>query len=255
MLKLAFYGKGGIGKSTICNNLAIALRRLDFKVMQIGCDPKADSTISLHPTELITPALELLRSNPKIPFTSLIHKGEEGVYCLEVGGPTPGLGCAGRGIAMVLEYLEKEEVYQKLELDFVLFDVLGDVVCGGFAMPMRKGLADKVIIVTSTERMSILACHNIAEAVRNFKGRGYASLAGLIVNHNLEDLSLDSVRKGEDDLDYICEEFETTILGRIPEDPLFREADNLEQPLLSLYFDCKPAECFKELAKKLVELN
>ena len=145
MKKLAIYGKGGIGKSTTVSNVAAALAEQGLRVMQIGCDPKADSTITLRHGMQLTTVLELVRSgnlNPKLE--DMVLEGYGGVLCVEAGGPTPGLGCAGRGIIAALEKLEAAGAYTVYQPDVVLYDVLGDVVCGGFTMPMRSGYADAV---------------------------------------------------------------------------------------------------------------
>ena len=183
MKKLAVYGKGGIGKSTTVSNVAAALAEKGCKVMQIGCDPKADSTITLRHGQQLTTVLELVRSGNLSPkLEDMVLEGYGGVLCVEAGGPTPGLGCAGRGIIAALEKLEAAGAYEVYRPDVVLYDVLGDVVCGGFAMPMRSGYADAVYILTSGENMAIHAAANIASAVERFQGRGYAKLGGFLLN-------------------------------------------------------------------------
>ncbi|MBR1740153.1 MAG: AAA family ATPase [Ruminococcus sp.] len=183
MIKLAIYGKGGIGKSTIACNVSAALAKKGMTVMQIGCDPKADSTALLRSGEELKTVLGLMREKGNaLTLDDMVYKSESGVYCVEAGGPVPGLGCAGRGIIAALEALKDKGAYDVIKPDAVIFDVLGDVVCGGFSMPMRKGCAEKVFVVTSGEKMSRYAAANICMAVENFKGRGYASLGGLILN-------------------------------------------------------------------------
>ena len=177
MLKIAVYGKGGIGKSTISSNLSVALSERGYKVMQIGCDPKADSTIQLHQGHTVTSILDIIRARgDKAGLDELVTEGSGGVLCAEAGGPTPGMGCAGRGIITAFEALEERNAFEVYKPDVVIYDVLGDVVCGGFAMPIREGYADKVFIVTSGENMAIYAAANIAAAVKSFEARGYASL-------------------------------------------------------------------------------
>ena len=161
MLKVAIYGKGGIGKSTVTSNLAAAFASMGKKVIQIGCDPKADSTINLLGGEPLRPVMNYI----------------------ETGGPTPGLGCAGRGIIATFQLLEDLRLFETYQPDVVLYDVLGDVVCGGFAAPIREGYAEKVLIVTSGEKMALYAANNISSAVRNFEDRSYARVFGIVLNH------------------------------------------------------------------------
>ena len=146
MKRIALYGKGGIGKSTTASNLSAALSQMGYKVMQIGCDPKSDSTILLMGGERIPTVLELIRqSNDNMKLNDIVHMGYNGILCVEAGGPTPGIGCAGRGIITAFEKLKElkaDEVYQP---DIVIYDVLGDVVCGGFAMPLRGEYTDVVL--------------------------------------------------------------------------------------------------------------
>ena len=175
MIRVAVYGKGGIGKSTTVSNVAAALAEKGMKVMQIGCDPKADSTILLRHGKKVPTVLDLYNEKRQdLKLADMVQIGYGGVVCVEAGGPTPGLGCAGRGIITALEKLKETGAYETYKPDIVLYDVLGDVVCGGFSMPMRKGYADKVFIITSGENMAIHAGANIAMAVENFRNRGYA---------------------------------------------------------------------------------
>lgn len=185
MLKIAIYGKGGIGKSTITSNLAAAFASQGKRVIQIGCDPKADSTMNLLGGQLLEPVMNYLRENDDDPqsLDEISREGFGGVLCIETGGPTPGLGCAGRGIIATFNLLEDLRLFQTWKPDVVLYDVLGDVVCGGFAAPIREGYARQVLIVTSGEKMALYAANNINTAVENFEDRGYARVAGIILNH------------------------------------------------------------------------
>ena len=185
MLKIAIYGKGGIGKSTITSNLAAAFASQGKRVIQIGCDPKADSTINLLGGQLLEPVMNYMRENDDDPqsIDQIAREGFGGVLCIETGGPTPGLGCAGRGIIATFNLLEDLRLFETWKPDVVLYDVLGDVVCGGFAAPIREGYAEKVLIVTSGEKMALYAANNIYTAVQNFEDRGYARVAGIVLNH------------------------------------------------------------------------
>ena len=175
MRKFAIYGKGGIGKSTTPASLSAALSMMGKKVVQVGCDPKADSTLNLLHGEPVMPVMDYYRKYTEGPdFEHIGKEGFGGVFCIETGGPTPGLGCAGRGIIATFDLMDEQEVFQKLQPDVVLYDVLGDVVCGGFSAPIRDGYADEIFIVTSGEKMALYAAANIIKAVENFKSRGYA---------------------------------------------------------------------------------
>lgn len=152
MKKIAIYGKGGIGKSTLTSNLSAALALSGYKVLQIGCDPKADSTINLTHGKPVTPVLNFMRDHDRTPeISDIIQEGFGGVLCMETGGPTPGIGCAGRGIIATFGLMEELEVFERLKPDVVLYDVLGDVVCGGFAAPIREGYA-QVCTLSPRER-------------------------------------------------------------------------------------------------------
>ena len=170
MVKIAIYGKGGIGKSTTTSNLSAAFSRMGYRVMQIGCDPKSDSTKNLMGGEKVPTVLDQIREkgSDNIELEDIVFEGFNGVYCVEAGGPTPGIGCAGRGIITAFEKLQELGAYDVYQPDIVLYDVLGDVVCGGFAMPIRGGYADYVFIVTSGEMMAMFAATNKSHAIQKF---------------------------------------------------------------------------------------
>ncbi|MCI5791979.1 MAG: nitrogenase iron protein NifH [Lachnospiraceae bacterium] len=185
MIKIAVYGKGGIGKSTVTANLSAAFASMGKKVIQIGCDPKADSTINLLGGKPLLPVMNYMRDMEKDPETleDISKTGFGNILCIETGGPTPGLGCAGRGIIATFQLLEELELFETYKPDIVMYDVLGDVVCGGFAAPIREGYAEEVLIVTSGEKMALYAANNIYQAVKNFEDRSYARVRGIILNH------------------------------------------------------------------------
>lgn len=246
MKKLAIYGKGGIGKSTTVSNVSAAMAAMGLTVMQIGCDPKADSTCNLTGGGSISTVLDTLRENGDAKLGDLVVKSSTGVLCVESGGPVPGVGCAGRGIITAFEKLEELDAYEVFKPDVVLYDVLGDVVCGGFAMPIRGGYADQVCIVTSGEMMSLYAAANIAHAVKSFGKRGYASLRGLILNaKNIE---------GENQLvDKAAAEIETSVIYRLPRHPLVQQAEAEGKTVVEAFPDSDMANHYKALAKLLLD--
>ena len=151
--QIAIYGKGGIGKSTTTSNISAALAEAGYKVMQFGADPKADSTNTLRGGAYIPSVLDLLGERRRVDAYEAIFQGFGGIYCVEAGGPQPGVGCAGRGIITAVELLKQQRVFEELDLDYVIYDVLGDVVCGGFAVPVREGIAEHVFTVSSSDFM------------------------------------------------------------------------------------------------------
>ncbi|MDO4307197.1 MAG: nitrogenase iron protein NifH [Eubacteriales bacterium] len=247
MKKIAVYGKGGIGKSTIVSNLAAAMAKKGLRVMQIGCDPKADSTIGLRHGEKLPTILETVRKK-KDQFTleEITKTGYAGVVCVEAGGPIPGLGCAGRGIITALEKLEAKGAYDRFEPDVVFYDVLGDVVCGGFSMPMRDGYADQVFIVTSGENMSIYAAANIATAIENFQGRGYAGLGGMILNCR-------NVKNEMEKVEELCGDFHTEIVGKIAFSETVQDAEALHKTVIEAFPESEIAEAYRNLADVMIE--
>ncbi|MGN1378239.1 MAG: nitrogenase iron protein NifH [Dorea sp.] len=248
MIKIAVYGKGGIGKSTTVSNVAAALAEQGLKVMQIGCDPKADSTLQLRHGDPVPTVLELYNQKKnEFQLEDMVRIGTNGVICVEAGGPTPGLGCAGRGIITALEKLKEKGAYETYQPDVVLYDVLGDVVCGGFSMPMRKGYADQVFIITSGENMAIHAAANIAMAVTNFKNRGYASLGGIILNRR-------EVQREEEKVEELADDFHTKVIGTLSHCELVTQAEEQKKILLECYPDSDMAQEYRLLARQILEV-
>lgn len=247
MIKIAVYGKGGIGKSTTISNLSVALANKGLKVMQIGCDPKADSTTNLHDGSEINTVLDLVRERKdNFELDEMVVEGYKGILCVEAGGPTPGMGCAGRGIIAALEKLEQKGAYETYKPDVVFYDVLGDVVCGGFSMPMRAGYADKIFIITSGEYMAIHAAVNIATAIDNFKDRGYASLGGVILNKR-------NVKNEEEKVNEFIENIDSKLVGTLDRDEIVVVAEEDKKTVLEAFPESLMAKEYEVLADNLLK--
>lgn len=247
MIKIAVYGKGGIGKSTTVSNVAAALAEKGLAVMQIGCDPKADSTIQLrHGREMHT-VLDLYNEKKQdLKLEDMTTTGYQGVICVEAGGPTPGLGCAGRGIIATFQLLEDLKLFETYKPDVVLYDVLGDVVCGGFAAPIREGYAEKVLIVTSGEKMALYAANNISSAVRNFEDRSYARIFGIVLNHR-------NVENETEKVQAFAEKSHIPIVGEIPRSDEIIRYEDQGKTVIEGDRDSEISQRFFDLANLLLE--
>lgn len=246
MKKIAIYGKGGIGKSTTTSHLSAALAQKGYQVMQIGCDPKADSTKNLMGGRRIPTVLEQIKEKGEaLRLEDIVFRGYAGVLCVESGGPTPGVGCAGRGIISAFEKLEELQAFETYTPDIVIYDVLGDVVCGGFAMPIRGGYARDVYVVSSGEMMSLYAANNIAAAIRNFGKRGYAQLRGLILNAKNIENEVEIVRQA-------LPEIGTTMIQYIPRSAEIQEAEHRGGTVFEFLTDSAMQAVYYELADKIL---
>ena len=248
MLKVAIYGKGGIGKSTVTSNLAAAFANMGKRVIQIGCDPKADSTINLLGGEPLRPVMNFMREEDEEPdeLAQISKEGYGGILCIETGGPTPGLGCAGRSIIATFQLLEDMDLFAHYKPDVVLYDVLGDVVCGGFAAPIREGYAEKVLIVTSGEKMALYAANNISSAVRNFEDRSYARVFGIVLNHRNVENEMEKVQA-------FSEKIGVPIVGEVPRSDEIIRWEDQGKTVIEGNPDSEISKCFFDLAELLLK--
>lgn len=246
--KVAIYGKGGVGKSTVCSNASAALSQMGEKVMQVGCDPKRDS-ISTLCGKLMPTILDKTREAKDITeemVRSVIFEGFNGILGCESGGPRPGMGCAGKGVNLALQLLDKFEVFQKYGVTIVLFDVLGDVVCGGFAQPMRSGYAHEIYLVTCGEPLTLFQINNIIKAVHKLSSLGSdVGVAGLINN-----------MRGVVHEDRIVEEFGrlvgVPVIEHIPRSRMVQDAESQGKTVIEAFPDSPQAEIYRRLAQKIL---
>ncbi len=245
-MELAVYGKGGIGKSTISANLSAALALLGHRVMQIGCDPKHDSTRLLMHGENIPTVLEYLKNTDSndTRLEDVLREGCLGIGCIEAGGPRPGVGCAGRGIISSFEFLNKH--HAKEAYDLVVYDVLGDVVCGGFAVPVRREYADAIFLVTSGEYMALYAANNILRGIRNYDGDTYKRVAGIIYNER-------KVTDEDGRVKRFAQAVGLPICAKVPRSNGFALAEERKLPLMELEGHQEEKEIFRHLASQVKE--
>jgi len=244
----AIYGKGGIGKSTTTQNLVAGLAEAGKKVMIVGCDPKADSTRLILHAKAQNSIMQMAAdagSVEDLELEDVLKVGYSGIKCVESGGPEPGVGCAGRGVITAINFLEEEGAYTE-DLDFVFYDVLGDVVCGGFAMPIREGKAEEIYIVCSGEMMAMYAANNIAKGIVKYANSGGVRLAGLICN------SRNTAREDELIME-LARQLGTTMIHFVPRDNVVQRAEIRRMTVIEYEPAAKQAQEYRDLARKIVE--
>ena len=244
--QIAIYGKGGIGKSTTTSNISAALVEAGYKVMQFGCDPKADSTNTLRGGDYIPSVLDLLRQNARVDAHEAIFQGFGGVYCVEAGGPQPGVGCAGRGIISAVELLKQQDIFEELDLDYVIFDVLGDVVCGGFAVPVREGIAEHVFTVSSSDFMAIYAANNLFKGIQTYSNKGGALLGGLIANSINTDFHRQIIE------DFVART-QTQVVEYVPRSLTVTQAELQGKTTIEAAPHSEQAEVYRRLARRIAD--
>ena len=244
MRQVAIYGKGGIGKSTTTQNTTAALAEMGRQIMVVGCDPKADSTRLLLGGMNQTTVLDTLREEGEdIDLDVILKEGYGGIRCVESGGPEPGVGCAGRGIITSISLLERLGAYTD-DLDYVFYDVLGDVVCGGFAMPIREGKAEEIYIVASGELMALYAANNICKGINKYANSGGSRLGGIICNSRKVDNELEL-------LEAFSEELGSQLVHFVPRDNIVQTAEINKQTVISYDPEEDQAEEYRTLAKAI----
>ncbi len=246
--QVAIYGKGGIGKSTTTQNTVAALAEAGKKVMIVGCDPKADSTRLILNEKAQATVMDMAReagSVEDLELEDVLLTGYGDVKCAESGGPEPGVGCAGRGVITAINFLEEEGAYTD-DLDFVFYDVLGDVVCGGFAMPIREGKAREIYIVTSGEMMAMYAANNIARGILKYAQSGGVRLGGLICNSRKTDREYDLIQA-------LADKLGTQMIHFVPRDNEVQRAELRRQTVIQYNPTHPQADEYRALAKKIAE--
>ena len=255
--EIAFYGKGGIGKSTMVSNVAAALAEEGKRVLVVGCDPKSDCTRNLRGDVVMPTVTKILLEKTSAPLElsefvygkeikaeDIVYEGFKGIACIEVGGPEPGVGCAGRGVSLAIDLIHRI-VLDKLEPDIIFYDILGDIVCGGFGMNLRKGFADQAIIVTSSDYLAVFAANNICKGIYRYADRSGTPLGGLIYNVRglLDDINL---------VEEFAEGIGSQIIGNMKSSHSIMESEIYAQTVIEREPESATAEAFRALAKKVI---
>ncbi len=244
--QIAFYGKGGIGKSTTSQNTLAAMAEVGQRVLIVGCDPKADSTRLILHCKAQTTVLHLAAERgavEDIELEEVLITGFRGIRCVESGGPEPGVGCAGRGIITAINFLEENGAYQ--DVDFISYDVLGDVVCGGFAMPIREGKAQEIYIVTSGEMMAMFAANNISRGVLKYAHTGGVRLGGLICNSRNVDREIELIET-------LAARLNTQMIHFVPRDNIVQHAELRRMTVNEYAPDSNQANEYRTLGNKII---
>ncbi len=245
MRQIAFYGKGGIGKSTTSQNTLAAMAEIGKRIMIVGCDPKADSTRLILHAKAQTTVMHLAAQRGSVEDLELeevLRTGYRNIRCVESGGPEPGVGCAGRGVITAINFLEENGAYT--DLDYVSYDVLGDVVCGGFAMPIRENKAQEIYIVTSGEMMAMYAANNIARGVLKYATSGGVRLGGLICNSRNVDREYELIEA-------LAKRLNTQLIHFVPRDNIVQHAELRRMTVLEYAPQSPQTEQYRELARKI----
>jgi nitrogenase iron protein NifH len=243
--QIAFYGKGGIGKSTTSQNTLAALSQMGHRILIVGCDPKADSTrLILHAKaqDTILSLAANAGSVEDLEIEDVMKIGYRDIRCVESGGPEPGVGCAGRGVITAINFLEENGAYD--DVDYVSYDVLGDVVCGGFAMPIRENKAQEIYVVMSGEMMALYAANNISKGILKYANSGGVRLGGLICNERQTDREYDLA-------DALAKRLGSKLIHFVPRDNIVQHAELRRQTVIEYAPDCKQADEYRQLASKI----
>ncbi|MBM4240675.1 MAG: Ni-sirohydrochlorin a,c-diamide reductive cyclase ATP-dependent reductase subunit [Euryarchaeota archaeon] len=235
--RIAIYGKGGIGKSTIVSNIAAAYSK-DHSVMVIGCDPKADTTRTLVGKRIPT-ILNIVKNKKDLCLENILFEGYNHVKCVESGGPEPGVGCAGRGVIVAMNILDDMGAFLD-DLDIIIYDVLGDVVCGGFAVPLREDFADEVYIVTSGEYMALYAANNICKGIKKLKSH----FGGVICNCR-------GIEKEIEIVNQFAKKVGSKVVGIIPRSNLVQKSEIDAKTVVEKFSDSKQSNLYKKLAESI----
>jgi len=246
--QIALYGKGGIGKSTISSNLTAALTCMGIKPAQIGCDPKADSVNTLMNGEFIDTISDIVREygNSQETIRKAIYKGFNDILCMESGGPIPGQGCAGRGVLVALDLIRQYKIFEQNNIDLAVYDVLGDIVCGGFAQPIRHGFAEEVYIVTSGEYMALYAANNIAFSIKQFAQQGLKVRVGGIIGN------LRNTPNEKEIIENFAEKLKLPVIQLIPRSDFVQKSELQGKTVIQSFPESEQAEIYSELARKIL---